>query len=177
MNKYYIDAVIVVEGKSDVSYLSSFIDSLFFITNGYDINEEKLNFLSRVSEVNKLIVFTDNDEAGEQIKNKISTKINGVFVVKSEKIKRNCYKKSGVAETTKEEILRVLDPFVDKTGKSLKIRKYDLTKIISLVDNPEEIRNKIIKDFRLIEGNNKYLENQLNMLKVDEVEFKKKYGN
>ena len=37
MNKYYFNGVIVVEGKSDVSYLSSFIDSLYFTTNGYDI--------------------------------------------------------------------------------------------------------------------------------------------
>ena len=37
MNKYYFDGVIVVEGKSDVSYLSSFIDSRYFITNGYAV--------------------------------------------------------------------------------------------------------------------------------------------
>ena len=49
MNKIYIDGVIVVEGKSDVSYLSSFVDSLFFITNGYDINNEKIEFLINVS--------------------------------------------------------------------------------------------------------------------------------
>ena len=177
MNKYYIDAVIVVEGKSDVSYLSSFIDSQFFTTNGYDLNSQKLDFLKRVSEVNKVIVFTDNDKAGETIENKLKSNINGVFVVKSEKITRKSCKKSGVAETDKQEILRVLKPFISNIEQKGQKRTYNLTNIISLSSNPKETRERIVEDYRLIDGNNKYLEQQLNMLKVDEQEFKQKYGN
>ena len=177
MNKYYIDAVIVVEGKSDVSYLSSFIDSNFFITNGYDLNSKKLDFLKRVSEVNKVIVFTDNDKAGETIENKLKSNIKGVFVVKSEKITRKSYKKSGVAETDKQEIIRVLKPFITSGEQKGQKRTYNLASIISLSNKPKETRKLILKDYRLIDGNNKYLEQQLNMLKVDIQEFKQKYGN
>ena len=177
MNKYYIDAVIVVEGKSDVSYLSSFIDSQFFITNGYEFNFQKLDFLKRVSEVNKVIVFTDNDKAGETIENKLKSNINSVFVVKSEKITRKSCKKSGVAETDKQEILRVLKPFISNAEQKGQKRTYNLTNIVSLSSNPKETREIIINEYRLIDGNNKYLEQQLNMLKVDEQEFKQKYGN
>lgn len=174
MNKYCIDAVIIVEGKSDVSYLSSFIDSNFFITNGYDISEEKLDFLSRVAKVNKVIIFTDNDKAGNEIQCKIQTKINGVIAVKSAKLIRNNYKKAGIAETEKEEILKVLKPYLTD---SVSHNNYDLSRVISLSKNPEEVRKHIINDYRLIEGNNKYLNDQLNMLKVDVNEFKQKYGN
>ena len=177
MNKYYIDAVIVVEGKSDVSYLSSFIDSNFFTTNGYDLNSQKLDFIKRVSEVNRVIVFTDNDKAGETIENKLKSNINSVFVAKSEKITRKSYKKSGVAETDKQEILRVLKPFISSNEQKGQKRTYNLASIISLSKNPKETREQIIKDYRLIDGNNKYLEQQLNMLKVDIQEFKQKYGN
>ena len=177
MNKYYIDAVIVLEGSNDVSYLSSFIDSQFFVTNGYDINSEKLDFLKRVSEINKLIIFADNDKAGEIIANKIKTKINGAFVAKSEKIFKKNSKKAGVAETKIEEIIRVLTPFISDASQKQKIRKYNLDQIISLSDNPNLMREKIINEYRLINGNNRFLEQQLNMLKIDELEFRQKYGN
>lgn len=177
MNKHYIDAVIVLEGSNDVSYLSSFIDSQFFVTNGYDVNSEKLDFLKRVSEINKLIIFTDNDKAGEIIANKIKTKIKGVFVVKSEKIIKKNSKKAGVAETKKEEIIRVLTPFISDASQKQKNRKYYLDQIISLSDNPKLMREKIINEYRLINGNNRFLEQQLNMLKIDELEFRQKYGN
>lgn len=177
MNKYYIDAVIVVEGKSDVSYLSSFMDAQFFVTNGYDINEEKIDFLSRVSKVQKVIIFTDNDEAGKEIERKIATKINSVIAVKSGKLFKNCCKKSGVAETQKSEILKVLKPYISKRNQKGQNRNYNLASVISLSKNPEFIREHIIQEYRLIEGNNRFLEEQLNMLKVDEQEFKTKYGN
>ena len=177
MNKYYIDGVIVVEGKSDVSYLSSFIDSLFFITNGYDINDEKIDFLKRVSEVRKVIVFTDNDQAGLEIEKRIKTKICNVFTVKSNKFPRKNQIKCGVAETEKQEILNALKPFICEETTTNQKAKYNLTKIISLSDNPSEIRNRIVNEYRLIIGNNKYLEDQLRMLKINAKEFNEKYGN
>ena len=177
MNKYYIDGVIVVEGKSDVSYLSSFIDSQFFITNGYDINDEKIDFLKRVSEIQKVIVFTDNDQAGLEIEKRIKSKICNVFTVKSSRISRKNQIKCGVAETEKEEILTALKPFISFENAVEQKANYNLTKIISLSNNPNETRNRIINDYRLIKGNNKYLEDQLRMLKIDAEEFNKKYGN
>ena len=177
MNKYYIDGVIVVEGKSDVSYLSSFIDSQFFITNGYDINDEKIDFLKRVAEVQKVIVFTDNDQAGMQIENKIKAKICNAICVKSNKKPRKNQIKCGVAETEKQEILAVLKPFISSENSRKQKANYNLTRIISLSNNPNETRNRIINDYRLIKGNNKYLEDQLRMLKINVEEFNKKYGN
>ena len=177
MSKYCIDAVIVVEGKTDVSYLSSFIDSYFFTTNGYDINKGKLDFLKRVSKVNKIIVLTDNDKAGIEIENKIKNEIPEVFTIKTSKITRKNYKKSGVAETDKAEIIKALDQFVSSPSQKEIQESYNLTEIISLSENPRAKRNEIINEYRLIKGNNKYLEDQLSMLKIDAKEFKEKYGN
>lgn len=177
MNKAYIEGVIVVEGKSDVSYLSSFIESNFFITNGYDLNEEKMNFLKRASAQNRIIILTDNDDAGRQIENKLKSKISGSFALKSEKITKKNSKKSGVAETDKEEILKVLSPFITLKNNDFEKPSYNLASIISLADNPAEIRKQIINYYRLIDGNNNFLEQQLRILKIDELEFKQKYGN
>lgn len=177
MNKYYLDGVLVVEGKSDVSYLSSFISTLFFTTNGYDISDEKLDFLSRVSKVNRVVAMTDNDKAGKQIENVIKTKINGAFAVKSQIIARNSYKKSGVAETTKDAIVDALKLFLQEDNGQLKKLDYQLNRIITLSKNPEQVKEQIIKDYRLMKGNIKFLQNQLQMLKVEPLEIIKKYGN
>ena len=178
MTKYYLDGVLVVEGKSDVSYLSSFIKTHYFITNGYDLSEQKLEFLARVSQVRKVIVMSDNDKAGEDIANKIKNKINKVFVVKSAKIPRKSYKKCGVAETEYEAIIDALKDHLSEYKKELDIKPdYELTSIIALSENPEIVKNRIINDYGLIYGTNKFLENQLQMLGVKTNEIIEKYGN
>ena len=178
MNKYYLDGVLVVEGKSDVSYLSSFIKTHYFITNGYDISEEKLEFLSRVSEKRKVSVMTDNDKAGEDIANKIKNKINRVFEVKSAKIPRKSYKKCGVAETEYSAIVEALKEHLVDYNKELDVKPiYELNSIIALSENPEIMKNRIINDYGLIYGTTKYLENQLKMLGIKPNEIIEKYGN
>ena len=178
MNKYYLDGVLVVEGKSDVSYLSSFIKAHYFITNGYDLTEQKLDFLSRVSERRKVIVMSDNDKAGEDIANKIKNKISKVFVIKSAKIPRKAYKKCGVAETEYEAIIDALKEHLTEYKKELDVKPlYELNSIICLSENPEIMKNRIINDYRLIYGTTKFLENQLQMLGVKPSEISEKYGN
>ena len=64
--KLFFDGVIVVEGTSDSSYLSSFIDALFIETNGYDIKQGDLEFLTHFNK--RIIILTDSDEAGNKIR-------------------------------------------------------------------------------------------------------------
>lgn len=164
MNKINIDGVLIVEGKADVSYLSSFVNALFFITNGYDVSEEKIEFLRAASKVNKLIIYTDPDDAGEKIRNLIKAQINGVFEAKSSKITRKNTKKFGVAELEKEEVIKSLKDYT--TNAPITIHFYNLTTLISLSNNPSKSRELLINTYRLIDGNNKSLENQLNILKI-----------
>ena len=169
MNKINIDGVLIVEGKDDVSYLSSFVNALFFTTSGYDINQEKIAFLLKATKVNKLIIFTDPDEAGERIRNVIKTQIPGVFEAKCQKIIRKNKKKSGIAEMEKVAVLEALKDFT--TTKEIEINDYHLSTLISLSKNPCESKNILINKYRLVNGNNKFLENQLNILKINRQEI------
>ena len=166
--KTKIDGVLIVEGSNDVSYLSSFLDAQYFVTNGLDISEKKINFLLGANKVNKLIIFTDPDEAGESIKNTIQKSINGTYVALISGLSRKNYKKHGVAEASKSEVLEALKPFI--TDKEIFREKYNLSHLISLSENPEENKQKIIQTYRLIYGNNRSLENQLNILKIKKEE-------
>ena len=169
MNKINIDGVLIVEGKDDVSYLSSFVNALFFTTSGYDINQEKIAFLLKATKVNKLIIFTDPDEAGERIRNVIKTQIPGVFEAKCQKIIRKNKKKSGIAEMEKVAVLEALKDFT--TTKEIEINDYHLSTLISLSINPGESKDRLINKYRLVNGNNKFLENQLNILKINRQEI------
>ena len=177
MNKYFLDGVVVVEGIQDVGFVSSFINTQMFTTNGSDISEEKIDFLSRVADVNRVIVLTDNDEAGERISNKIKSKINKVFVVKTPEIYRKSAKKHGVAETEKNAIIDSLKDFLQEDRGQFIKTDYELNLLISLSENPSEQKNKIIQQYRLLNGNIKYLEKQLQMLKISKEEIHQKYGN
>lgn len=123
--KYKCSAIIVVEGKSDVSFLETFIDADFVITNGSEISKETIAYLKTLKKKRDIIVLTDPDFPGLQIRNKIEEKINGVlhaYVRKEFSIRNH---KVGVAESTKEEVIYAL-----KNAFALKneIKKSDLTK-------------------------------------------------
>ncbi len=123
--KYKCSAVIVVEGKSDVSFLETFIDADFVITNGSEISKETIAYLKKLKEKRSIIVLTDPDFPGLQIRNRIEENIDGVlhaYVRKEYSIK---HRKVGVAESTKEEVILALkNTFLLKNASN----KSDLTK-------------------------------------------------
>ena len=73
------------------------------------------------------------------------------------------------AEAKKEEILNALKEHI--TDKKIIKINYNLAALISLNENPRKIRETIIKKYHLIPGNNKNIENQLNILKVSKEEL------
>ena len=164
MNKINIDGVLIVEGNNDVSYLSSFLNCLFFVTNGYDLCSKKIEFLKEAANRNRLIILTDPDEAGENIRNRLKTQISGVFEAKCRKITRKNTKKSGIAELSKEVVIEALKDYV--ADKEFLPVNYNLSSLVSLSKSPSNMRLKICEHYRLILGNNKSLENQLNILKI-----------
>ena len=141
--------------------------------------ESKISFLKRAAEINRIIVLTDNDEAGYQIENKLKNNINGVFALKSEKITKKNAKKSGVAETTKEEILRVLNPHF--SSKNTQKSRNSLVNLSKLDLTSKELRSYLSRKYHLGKCNLKKLLVRLETLEitVEELEqsIKEFYGN
>lgn len=111
-----IKEVIVVEGKSDYTLLKSFLEADIIITNGSEISESTLELIKKANETRGVIVLTDPDYPGLQIRNKINNYTQGcknAFVEKSKAIRG---KKVGIAETRKEDILIALDNVVTFTN-------------------------------------------------------------
>ena len=167
--KNNINGVLVVEGSNDASFLSSIVNAHIFITNGVDLSKDKIEFLKEVSKVNDVIVLTDMDMAGEQIRLKIRNEIESAIAVYIQANSRKNYKKNGVAELEIKHVLQALELYF--TDEPLFDQDYDLVSLISLGDNPSKKKEEIIKKYKLIRGNNKYLELQLKMLKITKEEL------
>ena len=173
MNKKYIPGVIVVEGTHDVSKLSTLYESVYVVTNGYDIPELELNFLKALKPDTQVIVLTDNDEAGKKIRDRLNSVRSGVVNIEIEAPKSS--KKKGVAECTLSDIQKALDKYTSEKKSS---NNYDLYKlgIVGQV-NSKEIRKTISNKFNLGLVNKNNMISRLNLLGIIEEELKEEINN
>ena len=173
--KKHIDGVLVVEGKSDVSFLSNYLDAEFVITNGSDIPSSTIEYLKEVSLTKKIYVLTDPDSPGKRIRDVLDQNIpnlNHCFISKEQAIKNG---KVGVAESNIDEVLEALKNAitVDKT-KTKTITTQDLYDL-GLIgqNNSNELRELVSKKLHLGFCNGKTLLKRLNYLMISKEDLKK----
>ena len=173
--KKHIDGVLVVEGKSDVSFLSNYIDAEFVITNGSDIPNETIEYLKNVSKRKKIYVLTDPDSPGKRIRDVLDENIpnlNHAFISKEKSIKCG---KVGVAEGDITEILEALKNAIT-TNKDNKgcLTTNDLYELGLLgKEDSKEKREIVSKKLHLGHSNGKTLLKRLNYLGISKEELKK----
>ena len=152
-----INGIIVVEGKSDVSFLSTFIDAEFVTTNGSEISQKTIEYLKKSAENRDIFVLTDPDSPGKRIRDILDQNIPNLkhcFIPKENAIKKN---KVGVAESTKEEVLKALSNAV-QTNSKIKgnITSSDLV-MLGLLGNKDSAKKRfmVAEKFHLGFGNAK----------------------
>ena len=74
-----IKEAIVVEGNYDKIKLSGIVDTTIVVTDGFMIfkNKQLMKLLSTMADKNGIIIFTDSDRAGFQIRNHIKNVLKG----------------------------------------------------------------------------------------------------
>lgn len=166
--KKKIKGIIVVEGKSDVSFLSSFIESEFVITNGSDLPEKTIDYLLKQSTHEKIIVLVDPDYQGNKIRKTLNDKIPKLihcYIEQSKAMKNN---KIGVAESSKKAILEALK--IHFTQKEIKQENFTMKNLYELglygQNNSSILRNKVAKQLSLGHVNGKQFFNRLNSLNL-----------
>ncbi|MBQ1947005.1 MAG: DUF4093 domain-containing protein [Clostridia bacterium] len=82
MNKISVKEVIVVEGRYDKERLSALFDALILTTDGFRIYRDKdmLPALRRLAQSRGLIILTDPDRAGFQIRNYIKSAVDKRYI-------------------------------------------------------------------------------------------------
>ncbi len=138
----HIEQAIIVEGKYDKVKLSSILDAVIIVTNGYRIfkDKEKLAIIRHYAQTTGIIILTDSDSAGFIIRNYLKGSINtgniinvyipDIFGKEKRKIKPSKEGKLGVEGIDKDIILdalrnaRVL--FTEREENKLEITRMDL---------------------------------------------------
>ena len=78
-----IDKAIIVEGKYDKIKLSSIVDAVIIVTNGFGIfkDREKLELIRYYANTTGIIILTDSDSAGRKIRGYIKGALNGGDII------------------------------------------------------------------------------------------------
>lgn len=170
-----IDGVVVVEGKSDVAFLSNFLETEFVITNGSDIPQDTIDYLKKISQTKNIYVLTDPDYPGEKIRRTLDEHIPNLkhcFVNKEKSIRHG---KVGVAESTKEEVISALQNVV-VVNKHVEgsLTMNDLLELgLTGQNDSSSKRDSICKQLRLGHCNTKTLLKRLNYCGITKEEINK----
>ena len=166
--KKSLNGILVVEGKEDASYLSNYIDSEIVTVQGFDIPEETIEYLKN----KKVIIFTDPDEAGKKIREKLNRSICDAFNVEIDIKKCTRGSKNGVAECEIGEIMEKLAPFfVEKVRKTPIFTTSHLYNL-GVIDN-KDLRTYVCQTLSLGRCNNKQLLKRLNLCNIQLEELEK----
>ena len=149
--KKIINGIIVVEGITDVAFLSEFIDAEFVTTNGSEIPLETIEYLKNSREKRDIFVLTDPDSPGKKIRDTLDQHIPNLkhcFVSKENSIKKN---KVGVAESTKEEVSKALDNYIQTSKEEMGLITHaDLNKLgLEGCEDSKEKRQLVIDKYHL----------------------------
>lgn len=74
-----IDEAIIVEGKYDKIKLSSVVDAVIIVTNGFGIfkDKEKLELIRYYARTTGIVILTDSDSAGRKIRGYLKGAVEG----------------------------------------------------------------------------------------------------
>ncbi|MCR5185273.1 MAG: DUF4093 domain-containing protein [Bacilli bacterium] len=159
--KKYLNGILVVEGKEDEAYLSSFLDTEFVKTNGYQIPQKEIEFLKEAGKTLVIYVLTDPDEAGRNIADKLKNLVPNCVLLNADIAKCTRGDKNGIAECQKEEILKILEPYLSNEP----IDKGDIT-LSDLSHLSKEEKEYLCDKLSLGLCNNKKMIRRLNLFKI-----------
>ena len=173
--KTKIKEIIVVEGRSDSAKLKSFLDCDTIETSGSALDEKTLDYIEKMSQGRGVIVFTDPDFPGMQIRQKVSNRIPNckhAFVPKKDAI---AHGKVGIAEAKKEAIIEALNQATTfmENNESITWQEFISLDIIGNKDRRLEIYDL----FHLGYGNAKTLFKRLNMANITKEDILKVLNN
>ncbi|WMM24384.1 ribonuclease M5 [Tissierella sp. MB52-C2] len=170
-----IKEVIVVEGRDDITAVKSAVDAEVIATGGFGYKKEFINNLKNIAEKTGIIILTDPDYAGEQIRKDLSKHIKNckhAFLPQGKALKKGDI---GVENATKEDILEA----ILKARPSNVERKEEYTKeeIIALGlaggEGSREKRERLGNILGIGYSNSKQLLNRLNNFGITREEFEK----
>lgn len=165
----------MVEGKDDESAVKKAVTAEIIITHGFCISETTFQNIEWANKKTGVIIFTDPDTVGEQIRTRINKRIKGcknAFLTKSEALKKG---NIGIENANSTDIIDAL--------KKAKCIETTINNIFTLKDlssnglmgttDAAQRRQELGKTLRIGYANAKQLLNRLNHYNISKKEFMK----
>jgi len=134
VSKITINEAIVVEGRDDETAVLRAVDALVIKTHGFGIRKETWNLIDKAYQEKGLIIFTDPDFSGEEIRRRITER----------------YPNARQAYLSKEEALRDDDIGVENASPEAIIRALQLAHSTVLPHRTETVTMEDLSDLGLI---------------------------
>ena len=168
MKKPVIKEVIVVEGSHDKAHLKQFFDCETIVTGGLGIDEKVIAAIREAQKRSGVIVFTDPDEPGRKIRERIAAEVPGcrhAYVMKKD---ARTTRKVGVEHASYEALKEALDhTVVYEEPKEESISAAEFVELGLLgAENSDERRRKVCRLMHIGEGSAKALRQRLNRLGI-----------
>lgn len=169
-----IKEVIVVEGKTDTAIIKKLFEAETIETHGLAMDEKTLDLIEKANETRGIIVLTDPDYPGMQIRNRIIERVPNAkhaFVDKKDAIGE---KKLGIAEAREEAIILSLENVVsfDENKETISWEEFISLDIIG----DKQRRLAVYDAFHLGYGNAKTLFKRLNLAQITYQDIIEKLG-
>lgn len=175
-----IKEIIVVEGKDDISAVKKAVDAEVFQVNGHAVKKNKTIELLKIPYEKKgLIILTDPDYAGEQIRkflNQNFPKAKNAYVPRKDSLKDGDI---GIENASPEDIIKALDNAkCNYEDENIKTFTFDLLIDYNLIGqkNSFELREKLGAELGIGYSNGKQFLSKLNKYNISLEEFKKAYS-
>lgn len=170
-----IKEVIVVEGKDDITVVKAAVDAEVIATGGFGYKKEFIKTLEKIGESRGIIILTDPDYAGEQIRKDISKNIKNckhAFLPQGKALKKGDI---GVENASKEDIIEAI-----RKARPLEVKvRTEFTKEelinLGLAGGPNSgfKREKLGEVLGIGYSNSKQFLNRLNNFGITREEFEK----
>ncbi len=173
--KPHIRETIVVEGRDDTLAINRAVDAVTIETHGYGISKNTWKKISDASKLTGIIVFTDPDHAGNEIRKKVITKFPEAkqAFLSLEKAERKG--DIGVENAKPEDIVDALNKARCTTSEQRGgYTMNDLALCRLCASDDSRIRREIVGDLLGVGYSNaKGLLKRLNTMSIDREEFDK----
>lgn len=174
ISKTPVNGFLIVEGYSDIAFLSSFLDAKIVQIGGFSFSRRISDYILELSKTLNPIVLMDQDEAGITIEKRLLKLLPNATVIKV-KSKPNHKGKSGIAESNKEDVLKALTPYLKiTTNEEDLLTSNDLLVVGLIGENSKNRRDLLAKQLGLGECNAKTFLKRCNALKITREDLERK---
>lgn len=170
-----IKEVIVVEGRDDITAVKRALDAQVIATGGFGYNQKLVKTIKNIAQRNGIIILTDPDFAGEQIRKDLARQIPNckhAFLPQGKAIKKD---NIGIENARPEDIIEAIEKARPEDINRKTVFTKDQLLELGLIggNDSREKRERLGSIIGIGYSNGKQLLNRLNNFGISRDEFQK----